>query len=110
PEQRQTLLFSATMPKEIREIATTLMKQPTESKVKAKEMTVENINQYFMEVPERFKLDTLTNHFDIHSPTLAIVFTRTKRRVDEITDGLQVRGCRAEGIDGDVTEGKRGSA
>src|SRR5699024_10480523 len=62
PEQRQTLLFSATMPKEIRQIATTLMKQPTEIKVKAKEMTVENINQYFMEVPERFKFDTLTNH------------------------------------------------
>src|SRR5699024_2525381 len=57
PEQRQTLLFSATMPKEIREIATTLMKQPTEIKVKAKEMTVENINQYFMEVTERFKYD-----------------------------------------------------
>jgi ATP-dependent RNA helicase DeaD len=107
PTERQTLLFSATMPKEIREIATTLMNNPTEVKVKAKEMTVENINQYFMEVPERFKFDTLTNHFDIHSPTLAIVFTRTKKRVDEITDGLQVRGFRAEGIHGDLTQGKR---
>jgi|SRR5690625_3305686 len=107
PVERQTLLFSATMPREIREIATTLMKSPIEIKVKAKEMTVENIDQYFMEVPERFKFDTLTNHFDIHSPTLAIVFTRTKRRVDEITDGLQVRGFRAEGIHGDLTQGKR---
>src|SRR5690625_4222366 len=107
PKDRQTLLFSATMPKEIREIATTLMKSPVEIKVKAKEMTVENIDQYFMEVPERFKFDTLTNHFDIHSPTLAIVFTRTKKRVDEITDGLQVRGFRAEGIHGDLTQGKR---
>ncbi|HLR43434.1 MAG TPA: DEAD/DEAH box helicase, partial [Pseudogracilibacillus sp.] len=107
PEERQTLLFSATMPKEIRNIATTLMKSPTEIKVKAKEMTVENIDQYFMEVPERFKFDTLTNHFDINSPTLAIVFTRTKKRVDEITDGLQVRGFRAEGIHGDLTQGKR---
>lgn len=109
PEQRQTLLFSATMPKEIREIATTLMKQPTEIKVKAKEMTVENINQSFLEVPERFKFDTLTNHFDINSPTLAIVFARTKRRVDEIAEGLQVRGFRAEGIHGDLTQGKRTS-
>lgn len=107
PEERQTLLFSATMPKEIRNIATTLMKNPVEIKVKAKEMTVENIDQYFMEVPERFKFDTLTNHFDINSPTLAIVFTRTKKRVDEITDGLQVRGFRAEGIHGDLTQGKR---
>ena len=109
PEERQTLLFSATMPKEIREIATTLMNTPTEIKVKAKEMTVENINQYFMEVPERFKFDTLTNHFDIKSPTLAIVFARTKKRVDEITDGLQVRGFQAEGIHGDLTQGKRSS-
>src|SRR5690625_7519729 len=91
------------MPREIREIATTLMKTPIEIKVKAKEMTVENIDQYFMEVPERYKFDTLTNHFDIHSTTLAIVFTRTKKRVDEITERLQVRGFRAEGIHGDLT-------
>ncbi|HLS65842.1 MAG TPA: DEAD/DEAH box helicase [Pseudogracilibacillus sp.] len=109
PEERQTLLFSATMPKEIREIATTLMKEPVEIKVKAKEMTVKNIDQYFMEVPERHKFDTLTNHFDIHAPQLAIVFTRTKKRVDEITDGLQIRGFRAEGIHGDLTQGKRTS-
>src|SRR5690625_2729938 len=64
PDERQTLLFSATMPREIREIATTLMKQPVEVKIKAKEMTVKNIDQYFMEVPERQKLDTLTNHLD----------------------------------------------
>lgn len=107
PEERQTLLFSATMPKEIREIATTLMKTPVEIKIKAKEMTVENIDQIFMEVPERQKFDTLSNHLDIHSPKLAIVFARTKKRVDEITDGLQVRGFRAEGIHGDLSQAKR---
>ncbi|MGM8366602.1 DEAD/DEAH box helicase [Virgibacillus sp. W0181] len=107
PEERQTLLFSATMPKEIRDIATNLMKTPKEIKVKAKEMTVENIDQFFVEVPEKFKFDTLTNHFDIHAPTLAIVFSRTKKRVDEITEGLQARGFRAEGIHGDLTQGKR---
>ncbi|MDO6450580.1 DEAD/DEAH box helicase [Oceanobacillus profundus] len=107
PEDRQTLLFSATMPKEIRNIATTLMKSPKEVKVKAKEMTVENIEQYFIEIPEKFKFDTLNNHLDIHSPELAIVFGRTKKRVDEITEGLQARGYRAEGIHGDLTQGKR---
>ncbi|HZW68063.1 MAG TPA: DEAD/DEAH box helicase [Pseudogracilibacillus sp.] len=107
PDERQTLLFSATMPREIREIATTLMKTPVEIKVKAKEMTVTNIDQYFMEVPERQKFDTLTNHLDINAPKLSIVFARTKKRVDEITDGLQVRGFRAEGIHGDLTQGKR---
>ena len=109
PTERQTLLFSATMPRQIREIATTMMKNPKEIKTKAKEMTVENIKQYFIEIPERFKFDTLTNHFDINTPTLAIVFTRTKKRVDEIAEGLQVRGFRAEGIHGDLTQGKRES-
>lgn len=107
PSERQTLLFSATMPREIREIAATLMKNPEEIKVKAKEMTVENIEQYYIEVNENQKFDTLTNHLDIESPELAIVFARTKRRVDEIADGLQVRGFRAEGIHGDLTQGKR---
>ncbi|GAA0321636.1 ATP-dependent RNA helicase CshA [Oceanobacillus oncorhynchi subsp. oncorhynchi] len=107
PEDRQTLLFSATMPKEIRDIATTLMKEPKEVKVKAKEMTVENIDQYFIEIPEKFKFETLNNHLDINSPELAIVFARTKKRVDEITEGLQARGYRAEGIHGDLTQGKR---
>lgn len=107
PEERQTLLFSATMPKEIRNIATTLMKEPKEVKIKAKEMTVENIDQYFIEIPEKYKFDTLNNHLDIHSPELAIVFARTKKRVDEITEGLQARGYRAEGIHGDLTQGKR---
>lgn len=109
PSERQTLLFSATMPKEIREIATTMMKSPEEVKVKAKEMTVENIEQYFMEVPERYKFDTLSNHLDIHAPELAIVFSRTKKRVDEIAEGLQARGFKAEGTHGDLTQGKRES-
>lgn len=107
PKERQTLLFSATMPKEIRDIATHLMKVPKEVKVKAKEVTVENTEQYFIEVSEKQKFDTLTNHLDVHDPELAIVFGRTKRRVDEIAEGLQIRGFKAEGIHGDLTQGKR---
>lgn len=104
---RQTLLFSATMPREIRNIASTMMKSPTVIKVKATEMTVKNIEQSFIEVPERNKFNTLTNHLDINEPELAIVFSRTKKRVDEIAEGLQARGFRAEGIHGDLTQGKR---
>ncbi|MFC4388152.1 DEAD/DEAH box helicase [Gracilibacillus marinus] len=109
PEDRQTLLFSATMPKEIRNIAATLMKEPEEVKVKSKEMTVSNIDQYFVEVHEKQKFDTLTNLLDVHVPELAIIFGRTKKRVDELTEGLQARGFRAEGIHGDLTQGKRSS-
>ncbi|HLR08988.1 MAG TPA: DEAD/DEAH box helicase [Bacillota bacterium] len=107
PEQRQTLLFSATMPREVHAIAAHLMKQPREIKIKAKKMTVENIDQYFIEIPEKHKFDTLTNHLDIYDPDLAIVFSRTKKRVDEIAEGLQARGFRAEGVHGDLTQGKR---
>ncbi|WP_067837564.1 DEAD/DEAH box helicase [Amphibacillus sediminis] len=107
PEERQTLLFSATMPKEIRNIATTLMRDPAEVKVKSKEMTVSNIDQNFIEVHEKQKFDALTNLLDIHVPELAIIFGRTKKRVDELTEGLQARGFRAEGIHGDLTQGKR---
>lgn len=107
PSERQTLLFSATMPKEIRDIATNLMNTPKEVKVKAKEMTVENIVQHFVEIPEKYKFDTLTNLLDMQNPELAIIFSRTKKRVDEITEGLQARGFRSEGIHGDLTQGKR---
>ena len=107
PKERQTLLFSATMPKEIRNIAETMMKNPKEIKVKTKAVTVDNIDQYFIEIPEKYKFETLNNHLDIHSPDLAIVFARTKKRVDEVTEGLQARGYRAEGIHGDLTQGKR---
>src|SRR5690625_8048436 len=91
PEDRQTLLFSATMPKEIRDIATNLMKSPKVIKVKATEMTVENIEQFFIEVPERSKFDTLTNHLDAHEPTLALVFSRKKNRADEIAECMKAK-------------------
>lgn len=107
PEERQTLLFSATMPREIRQIAATMMRDPKEVKVKSKQMSVDNIEQKFVEVHEKQKFDTLTNLLDIHVPELAIIFGRTKKRVDELSDGLQARGFRAEGIHGDLTQGKR---
>lgn len=107
PSDRQTLLFSATMPKAIRQIASTMMKSPVEVKVQSKAMTVSNIDQNFVEVHEREKFDALTNLLDTVDPDLAIIFGRTKKRVDEVADGLQARGFRAEGIHGDLTQGKR---
>src|SRR5699024_12746892 len=95
------------MTRQISENATKMMKNTKEIKTKAKEMTVENIKQSFIEIPDRFKFDTLTNHFDINAQKLAIVFTRTKKRVDEIAEGLQLRGFRDEGIYGDLIKDKR---
>ncbi|MFD2442443.1 DEAD/DEAH box helicase [Bacillus sp. CGMCC 1.16607] len=107
PEERQTLLFSATMPGPIRKIAETFMKNPEVVKVKTTEMTVPLIDQYYVEVQERNKFDTLTRLLDIQSPELAIIFGRTKRRVDELSDALNLRGYAAEGIHGDLSQAKR---
>ncbi|MCM3280717.1 MULTISPECIES: DEAD/DEAH box helicase [Exiguobacterium] len=107
PEERQTLLFSATMPPQIKKIAERFMKSPTIIKVKAKEMTVENINQQFIELREGQKFDTLCRLIDIDSPELSIIFARTKKRVDEVTEALIKRGYTADGLHGDLTQSKR---
>ncbi|MEH7381170.1 DEAD/DEAH box helicase [Bacillus sp. JJ1533] len=107
PEERQTLLFSATMPGPIQRIAERFMKDPKVVKVKAKEMTVPNIQQYYLEVQEKKKFDVLTRLLDIQSPELAIIFGRTKRRVDELSEALTLRGYAAEGIHGDLSQAKR---
>lgn len=107
PEKRQTLLFSATMPKAIQSIGERFMKDPVLVKIKAKEMTADLIDQYYTKVKDFEKFDLLTRFVDIHNPELAIVFARTKRRVDEVTRGLMERGYQAEGIHGDLNQAKR---
>ena len=107
PSERQTLLFSATMPNDIKKIGVKFMKDPEHIKVAAKEMTADRIDQYFIKTKEFEKFDVLTRLLDVERPELAIVFGRTKRRVDEITRGLKLRGYRAEGIHGDLDQNKR---
>jgi superfamily II DNA/RNA helicase len=100
-------LFSATMPGPIQRIAERFMKEPQVVRVKTKEMTVPSIEQYYLEVQEKNKFDVLTRLLDIQSPELAIVFGRTKRRVDELSEALNLRGYTAEGIHGDLSQAKR---
>jgi ATP-dependent RNA helicase DeaD len=107
PSERQTLLFSATMPHRIKTLAEKFMKNPELVKVQAKEMTVGNIEQHYLEVQEKQKFDVLCSLLDIQSPELAIVFGRTKKRVDELVEGLIKRGYSAEGIHGDIPQSKR---
>jgi ATP-dependent RNA helicase DeaD len=107
PSTRQTLLFSATMPDPIRRIAERFMTEPEVIKVKSKEVTVSNIEQYFTKVTEKEKFDVLSRLIDVQSPELAIVFGRTKRRVDELSRALSIRGYLAEGIHGDLSQARR---
>ena len=107
PEERQTLLFSATMPADIKRIGVQFMKDPHHIQIKAKEMTADLIDQYFVRAKEAEKFEVLTRLLDIQQPELAIVFGRTKRRVDELSHGLELRGYKAEGIHGDLSQQKR---
>ncbi|HEP1742982.1 TPA: DEAD/DEAH box helicase [Streptococcus pyogenes] len=107
PADRQTLLFSATMPAPIKQIGVKFMKDPEHVQIKNKELTNVNVDQYYVRVKEQEKFDTMTRLMNVNQPELSIVFGRTKRRVDEITRGLKLRGFRAEGIHGDLDQNKR---
>ena len=107
PEQRQTLLFSATMPPAIKNIGVKFMKEPEHVKIKAKEMTADLIEQFYVRSKDFEKFDIMTRLLDVQTPELTIVFGRTKRRVDELARGLEARGYKAEGIHGDLTQQKR---
>ncbi|MGT2755152.1 DEAD/DEAH box helicase [Streptococcus ovis] len=107
PVERQTLLFSATMPDAIKRIGVKFMKEPEHVKIAAKELTTDLVEQFYLRVKENEKFDTMTRLMDVDQPELSIVFGRTKRRVDELTRGLKIRGFRAEGIHGDLDQNKR---
>lgn len=107
PEDRQTLMFSATMPKAIRDLADSFMVDPASVKIKATELTVAAIQQVSYTVPDREKLALLAQVFEIIPADLAIVFCRTKRRVDDLTKALQTLGYKADGLHGDLSQYQR---
>ena len=107
PEERQTLLFSATMPQPIMEIARTYQKNAKIVKVVKRELTVANIEQYYYEVRPKNKEEVLSRLLDIYNPALSVVFCNTKRQVDELVEGLKGRGYFAEGLHGDMKQQQR---
>lgn len=109
PAERQTLLFSATMPKPIQDLAKNYMQEPEFISIRPKEVTVPNTQQYYVQVQERQKFDILCRLLDMQPPELALVFGRTKRRVDELYEALGKRGYAAEALHGDLTQAKRDS-
>ncbi|WP_151736114.1 DEAD/DEAH box helicase ['Paenibacillus yunnanensis' Narsing Rao et al. 2020] len=107
PEERQTMLFSATMPPNIQRLAQQFLKNPQHVSVIPKQISAPLIDQAYIEVPERQKFEALSRLIDMESPELAIVFGRTKRRVDELSEGLQKRGYSADGLHGDLSQNQR---
>ena len=107
PEERQTVLFSATMPKPIMEIARKFQKDAKIIKVVRKELTVSNIDQFYYEVRPKNKTEILSRLIDICNPKLSVVFCNTKRQVDELISELKGRGYFADGIHGDMKQQQR---
>ncbi|WP_152394381.1 DEAD/DEAH box helicase [Paenibacillus guangzhouensis] len=107
PDERQTMLFSATMPPNIQKLAQQFLKNPEHVSVIPKQVSAPLIDQAYIEVHERQKFEALSRLLDMESPELAIVFGRTKRRVDELSEALQKRGYSADGLHGDLSQNQR---
>ncbi|MGG1313915.1 DEAD/DEAH box helicase [Cohnella laeviribosi] len=108
PEERQTLLFSATMPPNIQKLAQQFLREPEHISVIPKtQQTNASIQQYYIEVQERMKFDGLSRLLDMEPPELAIIFGRTKRRVAELSEALMKRGYAADGLHGDLSQNQR---
>ncbi len=107
PQSRQTLLFSATMPQPIIDISKRFMNKPEFVRVQYAELTVPQIEQSYIEVKDREKLDVLCRVIDLWDPQLAIIFCNTKRRAEELAGKVKARGYRAEELHGDMKQSQR---
>jgi ATP-dependent RNA helicase DeaD len=107
PSGRQTALFSATMPTEIRKLAEKGMYEPVTIKVRAATLTIDTVEQFFVEVPDREKADALARVLKAERPTQAIIFVRTKIGVDRLARALDNKGVRVKALHGDMSQGSR---
>lgn len=107
PKARQTMLFSATIPNDVRQLGTKFMKDPVQVEVQGTNVTLDEIKQVVLETTDRGKLDTLCQLIDEFRPYLAIVFCRTKKRVQSLNMDLAARGYNTDELHGDLTQGKR---
>ncbi len=107
PEERQMILFSATMPPEILRIARTYQNDPEIVKVVSQELSNKKIEQYYIEVRRHDRLQAMIRCIDSMGFTSSIVFTNTKREVDELVSQLQEEGYVTEGLHGDLKQAQR---
>ena len=107
PTERQTAMFSATMPARIVDLATRYLQSPERISAASRQMTVPEVLQAYYEVPRNRKIDALTRILDAEGPTLAMIFCRTKHMVDELGEALMARGYSAETLHGDLSQAQR---
>ncbi len=107
PDDRRVMLFSATMPKRIVNLADRYMKDIDMVKIEAQQLTTSLTEQIYFEVREADKFDALTRIIDIEPDFYGIIFCRTKNNVDEVVSRLLSRGYAADGLHGDVSQASR---
>jgi len=107
PSQRQIALFSATMPAQIRRIATRYLRNPSEITVKSKTATVDTIRQHYWMVSGVHKLDALTRILETAAFDAMLVFVRTKTMTGELSDKLEARGYACAALNGDISQRQR---
>lgn len=107
PEERQTVLFSATMNKRILGIAKKYLNNPKNVKIKAEELTVNNIDQISISIKSNMKDEAVMRLMDAYQPKKAIVFCNTKRKVDDLIENLKSKGYKAESLHGDIKQSQR---
>ena len=107
PEERQTLLFSATMPKPIRDLASTILKNPAFISVNPKEATVREIQQHYYVIGEHERDDAIVRLLECLEAKKSIIFCRLKSEVDRLSTTLLGRGFFARGLHGDMEQSQR---
>ncbi len=107
PKERQTVFFSATMPRAIRELIERYSRNPETVQIEQKAMTVPTVEQFYYEVDRRFKIELLERLIDIHDFKLGLIFCNTKRMVDDLVDHLEAAGYLADRLHGDMSQNMR---
>jgi ATP-dependent RNA helicase DeaD len=107
-KDRQTMLFSATMPDQIKKLAKRYMKEETKHITIVKNsMTVSTVSQYYYEIKNKDRFESFCRILDVDEPTSAIIFCKTKKGVDELVEAMQARGYSVEGMHGDMNQNQR---
>jgi ATP-dependent RNA helicase DeaD len=107
PAERQTVFFSATIPRPIQQLIEKYSKDPRDVRIEQKAMTVPTVDQVYYEVDRRFKLELLTRLIDIHDLKLGIIFCNTRRMVDDLVEHLNAQGYSADRLHGEMTQAMR---
>ncbi|MFN3404183.1 MAG: DEAD/DEAH box helicase [Cytophagaceae bacterium] len=107
PDEKQTILFSATMAKPILELTKKFQNKPELIKVTDDNLTVTAIDQVYYEVRNSEKLDLLSHVIKIHDLKLVVVFCNTKKDVDNLVNELRLTGIKTEGLHGDLRQNQR---